>query len=372
MKQVKKSRKHSIAFIGGRGLFSSYGGVENATREITKQLSKRDDLNVVVYGVEGELDESFIRRSNLKTVGIQRKIYQLFGQHGFIFACVFHAMFVLRPAAVILFASGPCIFAPLLRLAGIKVITSIRSMDSDRDKWGVISRTILKAGEYCAWKFANHFTANSKKIVESFRAKREDAQFIPNGCNALESRVSDSLEKYGVTHNNYLLFAARFDPVKRLHLLLEALSELPSEEKLPLIVAGGNSQCAEYEDKLKAYQSDNVIFVGHLSSSELAPLMANCRAFVLPSVLEGMSNSLLAAMANKKAIIAADIAENRDVVELDSALFKQDDLVMLQESIIRVSTDEAFCHELGEQLGSIAKEKYSWESTANKFYKLTL
>ncbi|OLQ92092.1 hypothetical protein BIY22_16410 [Vibrio panuliri] len=364
--------KHTIAFIGGRGLFSSYGGVENATREIAKELSKREDVAVNVYSVEGENDEVFAYSDNLNVIAISRSIYKSLGQHGYILACVLHALFKLRPNAVFLFASGPCVFAPILRLGGIRVISSIRGMDSARDKWGRLSRNILKLGEYCAWKFSHQFTANSKKIVENFSKKRPDSHFIPNGCRAVTDADCASLDKYKVERNGYLLFAARLDPIKRLHLLLEVHRQLPNDQKLPLIIAGGNSNDLEYEAKLKQYENDEkVMFIGHISSSELAPLMKHCRAFILPSVIEGMSNSLLSAMANGKAIIAADIEENRDVVELDDALFEKDSFEQLQISVARVSTNADFCQQLGEKLAVLAHEKYSWENTAERFLELS-
>ena len=364
--------EHTIAFIGGRGLFSSYGGVENATREIAKELTKHEDLNINVYSVEGENDEVFSYSDNLNVISISRGIYKRLGQHGYILACVLHALFLLRPNAVLLFASGPCLFAPLLRLGGIRVISSIRGMDSARDKWGSVSRNILKLGEYCAWKFSHQFTANSKAIVESFKTRRSDCHFIPNGCRPIEETDCSPLDKYNVEKNGFLLFAARLDPVKRLHLLLEVHSQLPVDKKLPLIVAGGNTHDAEYEAKLKQYQDDdNVIFIGHVSSRELAPLMKHCRAFILPSVIEGMSNSLLSAMANGKAIIAADIEENRDVVELEDALFEKDNYEQLQHSVIRASTNADFCGMLGDKLAVLGREKYSWESTAERFLELS-
>ncbi len=362
---------HTIAFIGGRGLFSNYGGVENATREIAKEFTNHENMTVLVYSVKGEKDEVFTYPNNLQLVEIARGIYQKFGQHGYILACVFHALFVTRPKAVLVFASGPCLFTPLLRIGGIRVISSIRGMDSERNKWGLISRSILRMGEYCAYKFANHFTANSKKIVEHFREKRPDGHFIPNGCRAISNVTPEDLNHYGVKENQFLLFAARLDPIKRLDLLLEVHSQLPESQKLPLVIAGGMAHCQEYEKKLMQYQSDKVIFLGHISSSELAPLMKYCRAFILPSLLEGMSNSLLSAMANSKAIIAADIAENRDVVELDDAVFAPDNAEELKHRLVRVSTNEDFCAELGEKLGQLAKQKYSWAATANKFLVLT-
>lgn len=359
-----------IAFIGSRGIFSNYGGVENATREIVLEMSQENNVNINVYGVRNEDDNKFTLPVNVTTIFIPAFIYRYLGQHGYILFCILHVLLINRPKVVILFASGPCVFTPLLRFAGIKVITSLRAFDSARDKWGRISRTILQFGEYCSWRFADEFTANSKEMVSVCSKYRHDAHFIPNGAKPIVTANINDLENYGLVPNHYLLFAARLDPVKRLHLLLEAHKRLPDSIRIPLVIAGGNVKDEAYEKMLRKYESQSVIFLGHIKSEQLEPLMKYCRAFILPSVLEGMSNSLLSAMANSKAVLAADIVENSDVVECQDALFEKDNVNDLHEKLIKISGDIDFCNNLGKKLGEIASEKYSWATTSAMFFKL--
>jgi len=139
-----------------------------------------------------------------------------------------------------------------------------------------------------------------------------------------------------------------------------------------LVVAGGNVKDALYEEKLKSMAPEGTIFIGHIDQHRLESLTKYCRAFVLPSVLEGMSNSLLVAMSLSKAVLVADIPENRDVVTTDSALFKADDLLALQKGLARLSHDVGFSKSLGSTLAYIAQQKYSWDSTVDGFYNLIL
>jgi|GEM_PF-4607853 len=361
--------KTDISFIGGRGVLSNYGGVENAIREITFELTKRN-LKIDVYGVSDMDIEGKRLPVNLNAVAIPKWIYKKFGQHGYILFCVLTVISIKRPRVVILFASGPSIFTPLLRLGGIKVITSLRAIDSSRDKWGKISRTILKLGEYCAWKFSNRFTVNSQEMVRVFKPKRHDVVYVPNGSKKAVLNDPEMLHRWGVESGNYFLFAARFDPVKRLHKLLEAHALLDDKTRIPLVVAGGHSKDPEYEKKIKTLANSKVRFTGHLSQDELEPLMYHCRAFILPSVLEGMSNSLLSAMASEKAVVAADVPENRDVIvgELD-ALFIADDVDDLAAKLEKLATDSDYCQDLGKRLRNVAITHYDWGNTANLFYR---
>lgn len=362
--------KVDMAFIGGRGLFSNYGGVENAIREIALEVSKKSE-SIIVYGASNENENAFSLPQNLTRVDCPLWIYEKLGQHGLILFCVLHALFVGRPKVVYLFASGPCIFTPLLRLGGIKVITSLRAVDSARDKWGKVSQKILQMGEYCSWRFSNAFTVNSKEMVEIYTPKRGDVKFIPNGAKGIETKGEGRLNELGLTAHSYFLFAARLDPVKRLHILLEAHSKLPKETRPPLVVAGGHVKDKQYEQQLIDMAAPDVIFVGHISKKDLDPLMAHCRAFILPSVLEGMSNSILSAMAAGKPVLAADVPANSDLIAFRDALFTADDAVELQDKLAVLSTDNEFCATLGAKLKERAKTEYSWSTTSEKFYQLS-
>jgi len=354
--------KVDFAFIGGRGMFSSYGGVENATREITLELAK-SDINLLVYGVEAVKNNEL--PLNLAVESCPAWLYKKLGQYGFIFYCVLHALFVARPKVVYLFASGPCVFTLVLRLGGLKVVTSLRAIDSARDKWGVLNRNILRFGEYCAWRFSNSFTVNSKEMLAHYSSNREDAVFIPNGSTVRTEKIELPALIKG---KKYFLFAARLDPVKRLHLLLDAYTQLEISDRPILVIAGGNAKNKAYEAELKSYESDSVVFLGHLSESELVPVMNNCRAFILPSILEGMSNSLLSAMAAGKPVLAADIPANSDVLENKAAMYAADSMTGLVNGLTLLAEDDDFCLNLGNALQKRAKDDFSWAVTAKQFY----
>lgn len=360
-----------LAIIGGRGYHSSYGGVENAIRRISDSMVAQYSLNIIVYGTDsseaGEVQQVGAR---LRFVYAPRFSYRLFGQHGATLACVLHALFVSRPRVVLLFASGPSVFVPLFRLVGKPVITSLRAIDSARDKWGWVSRNILQAGEYFAWKYSTSFTANSLEMINVFGDKRPDALFIPNGSVKAQDGESAIMRKFGLQDKAYFLFAARLDPVKRLHLLLQAHASIAQEDRLPLVVAGGHSKSEKYQQELQQSAPSDVFFLGHISAQELDPLMTNCRAFLLPSVLEGMSNSLLSAMATGCAVLASDIPPNKDVLVNEEAMFPADDVSAMREGLLRLTQQPDFASQLGAKLQVHAQQTYSWQRTAGLFYSL--
>lgn len=360
-----------LAFVGGRGLYSNYGGVENAIREITNVIADKSDVSITVYGTSTKNIKRNIPKS-IRVANCPTWLYEKLGQYGIVLWSFFHLAFVSRPDVVFLFASGPCIFTPFLRLMGIKVVSSLRAIDSERDKWGVISRTILQTGEYFAWRYANVFTVNSKEMYEVYSKYTSEVLFIPNGAKTINTIPKGIIEKYDLVIDEYILFAARIDPVKRLHLLISAHNNLPSKNRIKLVIAGGNAKDQQYLNTQIKKANCDISFVGHLEQEELECLLQGCRAFISPSILEGMSNSILSAMINGKAVLAADIKANTDILNSTEAVFPADDLNSLEAGLLRIANDKKFCERLGNNLQNYAQENFSWQNTAEKFYNAAI
>lgn len=361
--------KTDVAFIGGRGLFSNYGGVENAIREISKRLVKKN-LNVDVYGIHAD-DISFPLTKGLRNISSPRLFYRLMGQYGQILFAVLSVVIFRRSKVVVLFASGPCVFTPFFRLLGIRVIAGLRAIDSGRDKWGRLSKLILRLGEYCAWRFSNEFTVNSVEMYEHYYPFNEKVIYVPNGAVGVFDSDTMVLTNLELEPDGFYLFAARLDPVKRLHVLIEAHKKLPEDIRFPLIVAGGHSKDPEYEKKLRLMADEKIVFLGHVAHDFLDPLMCHCRVFVLPSILEGMSNSLLTAMASAKPVLVADVKANSVVVGNDeSVLFLPDDVESLANKLSKLSSDSKYRSDVAARMKEICHKNYSWDKTATVFFDL--
>lgn len=360
----------SIAFIGGRGLNSNYGGVENAIREISKCLVSYSDTEITVYGTREDSPSLVNKTETIKQVNMPRFVYDKGGQHLLTFFCVANAIFKRKNKIIFLFASGPCIFTPLLKLFGFKVVANIRAVDSQRDKWGVISRKILEYGERFACRYAHAMTVNSKEMRDYFIDARPDVYYVPNGATYKE--VGNDGELYFqqtlLKQKGYLFFAARLDPVKRAHLMIEAYNEL--DTNVPLVIAGGHCKDPDYQRQLQQMASDNVIFLGHVSQEQVEVLIKNCMIFISPSVLEGMSNSILSAMLNSVPVIAADVRANSDLLEDKRAIFESDNVISLRSKMSELLQDSDQRNVLGASLKRHVLANYTWDNTARKFYEI--
>ena len=88
---------------------------------------------------------------------------------------------------------------------------------------------------------------------------------------------------------------------------------------------------------------DCVTVWGYVPHSDIHRLFAQCSVFALPSVREGVSVSLLEAMASGCLCVVSDIRDNREIIQhgRNGILFKTDDEEDLANSLRRVLLQSA-------------------------------
>ena len=110
-----------------------------------------------------------------------------------------------------------------------------------------------------------------------------------------------------------LLFVGRLAPVKGLPVLLRALAEIPAVQ---LTIVGDGPQRGEIETLIHAYEIEaRVRLLGYQSQDEVAELLSQSRALVLPSFAEGLPVVLMEAMAAGLPVITTQIAGVPELVK---------------------------------------------------------
>lgn len=132
----------------------------------------------------------------------------------------------------------------------------------------------------------------------------------------------------------------RLAAVKNYGLLLQAIARLPADTPWRLVLIGDGPQRRELEQAARDIGiGARVSFLGH--REDVAELLGGLDVFVLPSDSEGMSNTLLEAMAAGVAVIASDVGGNREVIEAGRSglLFGRGDIQAAAQAIQQVVTD---------------------------------
>jgi glycosyltransferase involved in cell wall biosynthesis len=161
-----------------------------------------------------------------------------------------------------------------------------------------------------------------------------------------------------------VLSTGRLARQKGLQYLIEAVPQLTSrmDGGIRVLLAGeGPLRVALQEQSRRLGVEKQVVFLGF--RSDIAELLAASDIVVLPSLWEGLSISVLEAMAAEKAIVTTTLGSNQEVLKhADTGLLvspKRPDL--LAQAILALANDPKQRERLGAAAGKLFRERYTEE-----------
>ncbi|MBN2441630.1 MAG: glycosyltransferase family 4 protein [Spirochaetales bacterium] len=263
---------------------------------------------------------------------------------------------------------GPSLCAPLARLLGLRVVITHHGSDYKRQKWGKLSRFILRLGELAGVTFAHKVIVVSsyiKKRLESMY-RRFDINYIPNGVK-IHKKVdkNDFLQRWGIDENSYILAVGRLVPEKGFHDLIASYSEI-KEKKLKLVLAGDADHETEYSRRLiQSAQESGCILTGFVQQEDLGQLYSYARLFILPSYHEGLPLSLLEALSYGIDVLVSNIPAHTEIGLDSSSYFQCGNRQNLSAKI-----KEKLAHPYTGGMRNTLLAEYDWEIIAHKTFKL--
>ncbi|MHC4389028.1 MAG: glycosyltransferase, partial [Planctomycetota bacterium] len=167
------------------------------------------------------------------------------------------------------------------------------------------------------------------------------------------------------------LFVGRLAPQKGLKYLIEAIAlakgKMPDPNVHLVVVGKGELESAIQRQIRHLDIEDRVHLLGFLT--DCLRWTGACDLFVLSSLWEGHSITLLEAMGLGRPIVATDIKGNRETLTdgHDGLLVRPADTEALAEAIMRIASDG----DLARCLGSHARQTFSERFTANQMMEKT-
>ncbi len=295
-----------IAVIGTRGFPGIQGGVEMHCENIYPRMT---GVRITVYRRKPYLSEaSKATYSGISYIDLPSTHIKGFEAvfHTFISAC--HCI-CHRPSVVHIHNIGPAMFAPMLRMFGLKVVLTYHSPNYEHKKWGKMARALLKMSEALALRFSHHIIFVNKFQREKFSEKvLKKSSYIPNGIpEVTRSTATNFLQSHGIEPGSYLLSVGRITPEKGFEYLVEAAQHLPQISQVVIAGASDHHDTA-YISQLKRLDTHSkVVFTGFTSGEDLRQLYSHARLYVLSSVNEGFPLVLLEAMAYGLPLAVSDI-----------------------------------------------------------------
>jgi glycosyltransferase involved in cell wall biosynthesis len=364
-------RRLRVAMVGQRGVPASFGGIEHHVEEIGARLADRGH-DVVVYCrtnyTRDRLDSyRGMRLAHLPTVGTKHL-------DAIAHSAAASAAAVAAGVDIVHFhALGPGLMAPLPRyLSRAKVVLTVHGMDNQRAKWGPGASVVLGAGAWMSARVPDATVVVSRALAEHYRRRyRRATAYIPNGVDPAAGEASTAfIEGLGLRPREYLLFVGRLVPEKAPHLLVRAFRQVAdSRPELRLVLVGGSSFTDDYVRELHRYAAGDprILMPGYLFGRALTELYSGARAFVLPSVLEGMPLTLLEAASFGTPVVASAIGPHVEVLGHEGPgrrLFPPGDELALAAALSRCLQDDLAERAGAARLRDEVLARYRWDAAA--------
>ena len=270
-------------------------------------------------------------------------------------------------------AEGPCAAMWIPKLFGKRCVATVHGLDWQREKWGKgFASKYIKFGERVMVKYADEIIVLSESARDYFRETYgRKTVLIHNGIERPVKKDADRITKlYNLTKDGYICIVSRLTAEKGVHYLIDAYNRIQTDKKL--VIAGDTSDTDDYVAMLKekAAGNPNIIFTGFISGDVLTEVYSNAYAVTLPSDIEGMSLSLLEALAYGNAVLCSDIPENTLVTEDKALHFKKSDVADLAEKLQTMCNREELVQELKKDAAEYILSKYNWQDVAGATYAL--
>ena len=197
--------------------------------------------------------------------------------------------------------------------------------------------------------------------------------FIPNGVDLDRFTHLPADRKAFLRHSLNLpqglivVFTGRLEPEKRVHHLIEIWPDiLKRHPDATLLILGSGTE----ESRLKQMAGINVRFEGDVK--DVAPYLCASDVFVLPSATEGLSNSLLEAMASGLPAVATSVGGATDLIEnnRNGILIQPDSRGELSAALVTLLSDPDLRTRFGMLSRDVIRQNYSLSTVAEKLTEL--
>ncbi len=208
------------------------------------------------------------------------------------------------------------------------------------------------------------FSEQQKTLLAHYGVPEANVAVIPNGVDIEKySPGPRAHRERGVrTRIGYL---GRLDPEKNVDVLLGAFADLDPPDDVGLLVVGSGSDRRRLE---RRFGNPRVTFTGQvLEETERIAMLRSMDIFVLPSMVEGLSLSLLEAMACGVAPIATDVGSDGEALRGAGLVLDVKDLEGQLRLALRTLIDfPDFRAELGRRSRARAVERYSLKDNLDR------
>lgn len=331
-----------ICVLGLRGIPDVLGGVETHCEQLIPRLQRqRPGDHYTVVGRRSYCPHSPFSCDGVRVVALPHARNKYLEAISNSALGVLFARFYLHADVVHIHAIGPALVCPVAKALGMNVIVTHHGADYDRDRWNVFAKTVLRLGEFCALRFADHVIVVSPTLTEQlksrYRARSARISFVPNGATHILQQTASKhergsvLARFGLTHGEYIVTVGRLVPEKGFEDLIRSFKS--TEHLAKLVIVGEAAPSDRYAVRLRSEADDRVIFTGYLPPTEMTVLLREASLFALASRHEGLPIAALEAAILGCPVLLSDIRPNLDIGLAQVHYFRVGDIEDLRRKL---------------------------------------
>lgn len=354
-----------VAIVGTRGVPAKYGGFETFAQEVSPLLADKG-LEVTVFCDRNELGEGTykgVKLSYSTTTKNERPLYYYYE--------TLHRALKNNDIVIVTGTAGS-FFYFLNLIYRKKIITNTDGVESRREKWSWLKRTMIKFSEYLSVKLSQHLIADSqgikRYILDTYKTLAPDkVSVIEYGADEVSAKNVAILKEFGLSDEDYYLVVARLEPENNIKMIVDAFSGYNCSCKLAVV---GSLVDTSYVKELQRSASANVLFVGGIyNKQKLEAVRKSAKAYIHGHSVGGTNPSLLEALGCSNICLCHSNIYNREVTKNEMLYFSSSDELLQCVQQIESLTDlekEDLQHKSLQRVVTY----YNWARIADSYYSL--
>ncbi|MCS5709131.1 glycosyltransferase [Candidatus Berkiella cookevillensis] len=349
----------------------SVGGLENGLVNLINSLPEDKYEHHILSLTTASHFKERIKSCNCIVSCLDKKIGPLF----WYYAKIFHIIKQYQPDIVHTrnLASIECQFLAFLASVPVRLHGEHGRDTTDlkgENKKNLRLKALLKP-------FIHKFIPLSKelesKLIENASVAQDKIIQIYNGVNINRFQNRYKRIKNYVEEPFVIVTVGRLQAVKNFEILIKAFSRLQLEMQTELklwIVGDGPLKESLVALCQELTIEKNVIFWGE--RQDIPELLQEADLFVLPSLVEGVSNTILEAMGCGLAIIASEVGGNPELIQQDynGQLFDPHNAIQLKDIIKDYVVNQSMRIQQGENSRKRVEQCFSLELMVEQYHNL--
>jgi len=214
--------------------------------------------------------------------------------------------------------------------------------------------------------------SNAEKVVANSHGLKLLAEKTWNGKIDVIYNGIDT-EKFNPRKSNHknlvILTVARLIPRKGLDYLIKSIPNIVKKNKnIELRIIGEGSEKKKLVELAKELGIKKYVkFVGYVPHKKLPKHYRNSDVFILPSLYEGMSNTVLEALASGLPIITTNTGGTKELIDKNGIIIKKSSIIEIENAILSLTDKKRL------KMGEISRKtalKFTWKEVADRYFKI--